>query len=303
MKKTRACKECGEPTTNKVYCSRKCQATGVGKDKTVPRVETSCTFCGKKYKAKQWELDNGKKKYCSRKCKDTHQKELYSNDGNPAYGTQKTQEWKDWNSKRMKSLWKENSHRELVSLGQERYVRENGYWPGTDENANKKRRKTCLNKYGVPHNWMCPEIRAKCDETTLKRHGLTSVEIMLSAQCATNITNIETILSGALHTMGMEFKHSHYLYYNDNKNYRIYDFYIPGFNLLIEADGDYWHGNPMYFSSYTETQQINMANDEFKNQLAAEQGYNLLRFWETDIKADDFSNKLLHELKSYGKEG
>lgn len=296
------CKECGIKTRNKVYCSKKCQSKGNSKRMIVPKIKTNCKNCDKLILATKSELSSGRKKYCSRDCKDQHQKKLYSNDGNPAFGSKKSKKWKEWNSNRMKVLWKEDANfRKKVRDGQKVFVKNNGYWPGTDEESNNKRRKTCNERYGVPHNWMCPEIRTKCDETAFKRYGVTAFEMMLSAQSATNITSIEKIMSGVLQTVGVEFKHAHYVYYNDDKNYRIYDFYVPSLSLLIEADGDYWHGNPLYFSSYTETQQINMANDEFKNQLASKHGYNLLRFWETDIKRDDFSSTLINKLRHYGE--
>jgi very-short-patch-repair endonuclease len=43
------------------------------------------------------------------------------------------------------------------------------------------------------------------------------------------------------------------------------DFYLIDFNLLIEADGDYWHVNPIKYSEndiLTERQQINVENDK-----------------------------------------
>ena len=34
---------------------------------------------------------------------------------------------------------------------------------------------------------------------------------------------------------------------NLKKTYQC-DIYVPSFNLIIEADGDYWHGNPQKYS-------------------------------------------------------
>lgn len=83
-------------------------------------------------------------------------------------------------------------------------------------------------------------------------------------------------------------------------NFRSYDFYLSEFNLLIEADGDYWHSNPSKYQNkiLTEVQEINIQNDKFKNKLAKKFGYNLIRFWETDIKKKNFKFKLYNEIKN-----
>jgi very-short-patch-repair endonuclease/predicted nucleic acid-binding Zn ribbon protein len=61
-----------------------------------------------------------------------------------------------------------------------------------------------------------------------------------------------------------------------------YDFKIKNTNILIEIDGDYWHGGPgvnKHFYKLEETKQ----NDLLKNQLALDTGFNLIRIWESDI--------------------
>ena len=69
--------------------------------------------------------------------------------------------------------------------------------------------------------------------------------------------------------------------------------------MLIEADGDYWHSNPLIFKILNESQQKNKLNDEFKNKIAKNIGYNLIRFWETDINKLEFENVLLSEIKKW----
>lgn len=63
-----------------------------------------------------------------------------------------------------------------------------------------------------------------------------------------------------------------------------YDFYIPKNNLLIEIDGDYWHGNPLLYKTLNEQQKKCQKRDVEKNINALEKGYKLLRIWETDLK-------------------
>lgn len=65
---------------------------------------------------------------------------------------------------------------------------------------------------------------------------------------------------------------------------KIFDFYIPEKNMLIEVDGDYWHANPNRTEKLNKTQERNLRNDKFKEGLAAGLGYSLERVWESDLK-------------------
>lgn len=63
-----------------------------------------------------------------------------------------------------------------------------------------------------------------------------------------------------------------------------YDFCIAS-NLLIEIDGDYWHCNEgLGYTPVGKGQQRTKRYDKIKNKVATDNGYILLRFWESDIK-------------------
>lgn len=55
-------------------------------------------------------------------------------------------------------------------------------------------------------------------------------------------------------------------------------------NLLVEIDGDYWHGNPKFFNELNKYQKYVKENDLSKNIIAENFGYNIIRFWENDLK-------------------
>ena len=96
----------------------------------------------------------------------------------------------------------------------------------------------------------------------------------------------------------LEVQYNHSFYIPSIK--KIYDFYLPDYNLLIEVDGDFWHCNPINYPEPTcRTQEINIINDKFKNEWAEENGYKLLRFWEDDINNNIKSVKqtLLENIK------
>jgi very-short-patch-repair endonuclease len=67
---------------------------------------------------------------------------------------------------------------------------------------------------------------------------------------------------------------------------RFYDFYLPQSNLIIEIDGDYWHGNPdKYEKDELKKHQIRAQRvDEYKNKWALLHGIPILRIWESDIR-------------------
>lgn len=84
--------------------------------------------------------------------------------------------------------------------------------------------------------------------------------------------------------------------YKDQKKItsKYYDFYLPEYNLLIEVDGDYYHAKDRS-GELNEMQVKNIMNDHKKNLIAKQKGYNIIRFWESDIKDKTLSVK--KELK------
>lgn len=76
-----------------------------------------------------------------------------------------------------------------------------------------------------------------------------------------------------------------YTYQYELSSYH-YDFHIHGTNILIEVDGDFWHCKPgsKYEVPKMKEQVTNMNNDKIKKDVAKDNGYTLLRFWESDIQ-------------------
>lgn len=64
---------------------------------------------------------------------------------------------------------------------------------------------------------------------------------------------------------------------------KLYDFYIPHKNMLIEIDGIYWHAKGVPDRQLNEIQKANKENDNIKNRLAKENGYTIMRIWEDEI--------------------
>jgi very-short-patch-repair endonuclease/predicted nucleic acid-binding Zn ribbon protein len=95
------------------------------------------------------------------------------------------------------------------------------------------------------------------------------------------MNKLEQFVASILDENNIKYKHQFFIKIKDGIC-KSYDFKIKDTNILIEIDGDYWHGGPgveKHFHNIEETKQ----NDLLKNQIALENGYLLLRFWESDI--------------------
>ena len=61
---------------------------------------------------------------------------------------------------------------------------------------------------------------------------------------------------------------------------RFYDFYLPDYQVIIEIDGDFYHGYGKVHEEKNPMQKRNARVDEIKNEWAALHGYPLIRIWE-----------------------
>ena len=70
------------------------------------------------------------------------------------------------------------------------------------------------------------------------------------------------------------------------------DVYIPSKNMIIEFQGDYWHGNPNKYSNdeLSEYQRKKVNKDKELREYCSENGINLIEIWESDYDKD--SNKI-----------
>jgi len=76
------------------------------------------------------------------------------------------------------------------------------------------------------------------------------------------------------------------------------DIFIPSLNLVIETDGDYWHGNPkMYPINKLNERQIGQRKrDISRTKELLEKGYKVIRIWENEVRKitlEDFKEKIM----------
>lgn len=109
--------------------------------------------------------------------------------------------------------------------------------------------------------------------------------------------NIENILKN----LGLEFETQKWI---KNKSY---DFYFPKTKIILEIQGDYWHGNPQIYSKDTilrfPLKQIVKVSelwekDKIKKDLAESYGYKVFYLWETELKNLEYE-ELTELLQTY----
>jgi len=86
------------------------------------------------------------------------------------------------------------------------------------------------------------------------------------------ISKPEQMVMDYLNENDIEYQYQYYI--SDSGRTGAYDFKLKGKNILIEVDGDYWHGGPGVNKHCPQIEQIRK-RDKIKNKLAQENGYNL----------------------------
>jgi len=108
------------------------------------------------------------------------------------------------------------------------------------------------------------------------------------------MNKIETTVYNYLNSLGVIFDYSAIL-----ASYQ-YDFIIRGKRILIEVDGDYWHGNPDMYNldglngkkKLNKIQLNKKERDKEKEDWAISRGFKIIRIWEKEIHNGTFKNKL-----------
>ena len=116
----------------------------------------------------------------------------------------------------------------------------------------------------------------KCGKLLTYRAKLCNLHYLEQQFKNKSFTNIEKILYKELKIMGIIFEKQKLI----NKKF-IVDAYIPAFNLIIEADGSYWH-------SLTKIKY----KDKSENAYLKKCGFNILRLNELEIKNGKFLKRL-----------
>lgn len=94
-------------------------------------------------------------------------------------------------------------------------------------------------------------------------------------------TRIETMLCDALRSTGIEFTPQFFMY-----GKFVVDAYVPSYRLVLEADGEYWHGHDR-FAPLNDMQKRNAARDKARDAYLTKCGESVVRIWESDFVGVD----------------
>jgi len=95
------------------------------------------------------------------------------------------------------------------------------------------------------------------------------------------MSSLEQVVADMLDDLKIEWEREVPLKYL--QGYRYYDFRLIGYNVMIEVDGSYWHGErdkPSYVTLMAKK------NDMIKSWLAKKEGYELIRIKEQQLKEE-----------------
>lgn len=95
------------------------------------------------------------------------------------------------------------------------------------------------------------------------------------------MNKLEKFVSYILDTNNIKYDYQYFIKTKDGIC-KSYDFKIKDSNILLEIDGDYWHGGPNLNKHFYKLEEVKQ-NDLLKDKLAYDKGFKLLRFWESDI--------------------
>lgn len=113
-----------------------------------------------------------------------------------------------------------------------------------------------------------------------------------------NDSSIETKTQEFLKILGIEF--FTHMWINQIKHKYRCDIFIPvqpGIlqKTIIECDGNWFHGNPLKYPIPNKMQLEQIEEDKVRTQEMIEQGYRVIRIWESEIKVMDI-NKLKNKI-------
>lgn len=162
-----------------------------------------------------------------------------------------------------KKVWEREDYRENMQL-----ARENSGW----------KKKISIKMKGKNHPFYG---KTRPEHSKLMK----TPEMLEKIFAKRSLTNIEQLMMEILDQLKIDYYSQFFITHGSNTY--AYDFKLKNIPILIEVDGDYWHGGPSvdkHVSHLNEVQQ----NGVVKNKIALEHGYTLLRFWGSDITERPF---------------
>ncbi len=233
------------------FCNLKCLGLWNGKRNNT-QVKRTCIICGKEYLVKQYELKHSIT--CSYECQAEWQRRYRTGENS--------------------SNWRGGGLTlKCLECGKE--------FTGSRYNTKilktaKFCSKECKRKYWTKHVMV---------RESFKKAKLIGNMKMLSAKKPNNPR--ETTLEKKIRTFLETHNISHDCQHVINGKFCV-DFYLKKQNIIIEALGDYWHGNPIKYneSNLSDIQRKTKNRDKARFAYLKKCGYKVFGIWETDVNAN-----------------
>lgn len=245
-------------------------------------------FYGKKHSQKTKEI-------ISKKNKDRN-----TGNKNPMYGTSLLSHW---TKKYGKTIADKKNKEYLYRLSSALSGKNNPFY---GKNHTKETIRTIVQKNAEYRNNLSDEqkekIRKKLSDSQKKLYKQNPKDYIAKRSKAGKTTasksykykinKIEKIVSDKLKEFQLSFEYSVIL------NYKQFDFGSKKHKILLEVQGDYWHGNPKIYqkNQLNTTQKNNIKRDKEKTKFAKKNNMKLYTIWESDIKCNNFS--VLEEIRN-----
>src|SRR3989344_5724828 len=189
-------------------------------------------------------------------------------------------EYRKMRSETQKNLWSNPAYRKRMSESQEKLWRNPEHRKHMSQSA-----KVSINtgRFRKGHEFP-EETKQKIREYTLKQYESGSFPKQTNTKPERQIKE-EMVKRG--YKEGIDFIHQYKF-----MNKFMCDFCFPQKRVIIEVDGDFWHGNPKKYPAYSKLhkhQIKGIGRDKSKNAYISKvdnNSWTLLRFWESEIKED-----------------
>ena len=168
--------------------------------------------------------------------------------------------------------------------------------------TNAGKQNISLSKIGIPNDKIKGdlnptkrrEVRNKISKTRIERgvakgknnpmfgktHTPEAIKKIFSHR---KMNKLERLVANELDKNGIKYTFQYFIV--KNGVCKSYDFKIKNKPLILEVDGDFWHGNPNTTNHYDGSLEI-QTNDKLKSAMASERGITVMRLWESDVKKD-----------------
>lgn len=169
--------------------------------------------------------------------------------------------------------------------------------PSKSDVIKSRKVKTFLKKYGVDNVFKDEQFKNSLNEIMLERYGVKRISgwfTMSDEQRKKQIVRITTYtiskleksVGVALVNLGINFTQQYRI------GSKIFDYKLNDTKVLIEVNGDFWHGNPkkyklndlIHFPGGDILVNEIWEKDDKKRLIGVGKGYKILTIWENDIK-------------------